>query len=56
MRKVPVEMASMMLLCALAQIYKVTLGRKFPMLTNYAVTIPPAGVPMPLCRRLLPGV
>ena len=26
---------------ALRKIYKVTLGRKFPMLTNYAVTIPP---------------
>ena len=28
---------------ALRKIYKVTLGRKFPMLTNYAVTIPPGG-------------
>ena len=28
---------------ALRKIYKVTLGRKFPMLTNYAVTIPPCG-------------
>ena len=27
----------------LRKIYKVTLGRKFPMLTNYAVTIPPGG-------------
>ena len=34
----------MMLLCGLSRkIYKVTLGRKFPMLTNYAVTIPPGG-------------
>lgn len=41
---------------ALRKIYKVTLGRKFPMLTNYAVTIPPGDVPMPLCRRLSPGV
>ena len=29
---------------ALRKIYKVTLGRKFPMLTNYAVTIPPGGL------------
>lgn len=28
---------------ALRKIYKVTLKRKFPMLTNYAVTIPPGG-------------
>ncbi|MBQ8501714.1 MAG: 2-isopropylmalate synthase, partial [Bacteroides sp.] len=28
---------------ALRKIYKVTLGRTFPMLTNYAVTIPPGG-------------
>ena len=28
---------------ALRKIYKVTLDRKFPMLTNYAVTIPPGG-------------
>ena len=28
---------------ALRKIYKDTLGRKFPMLTNYAVTIPPGG-------------
>ncbi|MFV0546584.1 MAG: alpha-isopropylmalate synthase regulatory domain-containing protein [Bacteroides sp.] len=28
---------------ALRKIYKVTLGRKFPRLTNYAVTIPPGG-------------
>ena len=28
---------------ALRKIYKVTLGRKFPMLTNYVVTIPPGG-------------
>ena len=28
---------------ALRKIYKVTLGRKFPMLMNYAVTIPPGG-------------
>ena len=28
---------------ALRKIYKVTLGRKFPMSTNYAVTIPPGG-------------
>ena len=28
---------------ALRKIYKATLGRKFPMLTNYAVTIPPGG-------------
>ena len=28
---------------ALRNIYKVTLGRKFPMLTNYTVTIPPGG-------------
>ena len=28
---------------ALRKIYKVTLGRKFPMLTNYTVTIPPGG-------------
>ncbi len=28
---------------ALRKIYKETLGRKFPMLTNYAVTIPPGG-------------
>ncbi len=28
---------------ALRKIYKQTLGRKFPMLTNYAVTIPPGG-------------
>ena len=28
---------------ALRKIYKVPLGRKFPMLTNYAVTIPPGG-------------
>jgi len=28
---------------ALRKIYKVMLGRKFPMLTNYAVTIPPGG-------------
>lgn len=28
---------------ALRKIYKVTLGRKFPMLTNYAVSIPPGG-------------
>ena len=28
---------------ALRKIYKGTLGRKFPMLTNYAVTIPPGG-------------
>ena len=27
----------------LRKIYKETLGRKFPMLTNYAVTIPPGG-------------
>ena len=25
------------------KIYKGTLGRRFPMLTNYAVTIPPGG-------------
>ena len=35
---------SMTLLCVhLRKIYKVTLGRKFPMLTNYAVSIPPGG-------------
>ncbi|KAA6312432.1 (R)-citramalate synthase, partial [termite gut metagenome] len=28
---------------ALRKIYKVTLGRKFPMLINYAVSIPPGG-------------
>lgn len=28
---------------AMRKIYKETLGRKFPMLTNYAVTIPPGG-------------
>ena len=28
---------------ALRKIYKTTLNRKFPMLTNYAVTIPPGG-------------
>ena len=28
---------------ALRNVYKVTLGRKFPMLTNYAVSIPPGG-------------
>ncbi len=28
---------------ALRKVYKVTLGRKFPMLTNYAATIPPGG-------------
>ena len=28
---------------ALRKIYKITLGRKFPMLTNYAVSIPPGG-------------
>ena len=28
---------------ALRKIYKGTLGRKFPMLVNYAVTIPPGG-------------
>ncbi|KAA6327124.1 (R)-citramalate synthase [termite gut metagenome] len=28
---------------ALRKIYKVTLGRKFPMLMNYAVSIPPGG-------------
>jgi D-citramalate synthase len=28
---------------ALRKVYKVTLGRKFPMLHNYAVTIPPGG-------------
>ena len=28
---------------ALRKIYKVTLSRPFPMLTNYAVTIPPGG-------------
>ncbi|MDO4164654.1 MAG: alpha-isopropylmalate synthase regulatory domain-containing protein [Bacteroides sp.] len=28
---------------ALRKVYKVTLERKFPMLTNYAVTIPPGG-------------
>lgn len=28
---------------ALRKIYKVTLGRRFPMLVNYAVTIPPGG-------------
>ena len=28
---------------ALRKIYEVTLGRKFPVLTNYAVTIPPGG-------------
>ena len=28
---------------ALRKIYKETLGRKFPMLTNYAVSIPPGG-------------
>ena len=28
---------------ALRKVYKETLGRKFPMLTNYAVTIPPGG-------------
>lgn len=28
---------------ALRKIYKGTLGRKFPMLLNYAVTIPPGG-------------
>ena len=28
---------------ALRKIYKGTLQRKFPMLTNYAVTIPPGG-------------
>ena len=28
---------------ALRKIYKVTLGRKFPMLPNYTVTIPPGG-------------
>ena len=28
---------------AIRKIYKVTLDRKFPMLTNYAVTIPPGG-------------
>ena len=35
----------------LRKIYKVTLGRKFPMLTNYAVTIPPVDVRMHLCRQ-----
>ena len=33
----------MLFVRALRKIYKVTLGRKFPMLTNYAVTIPPGG-------------
>ncbi len=28
---------------ALRKVYKLALGRKFPMLTNYAVTIPPGG-------------
>lgn len=28
---------------ALRKIYKITLGRKFPMLLNYAVSIPPGG-------------
>lgn len=28
---------------ALRKVYKITLGRKFPMLTNYAVSIPPGG-------------
>jgi D-citramalate synthase len=28
---------------ALRKIYKVTLGKKFPMLVNYAVSIPPGG-------------
>ena len=28
---------------ALRKVYKTTLGRKFPMLTNYAVSIPPGG-------------
>ena len=28
---------------ALRKVYKGTLGRRFPMLTNYAVTIPPGG-------------
>ena len=28
---------------ALRKVYKVTLGRDFPMLTNYAVSIPPGG-------------
>lgn len=28
---------------ALRKVYKVTLGRKYPMLTNYAVSIPPGG-------------
>ena len=28
---------------ALRKIYKLTLGRKFPMLINYAVSIPPGG-------------
>ena len=35
--------AAVYLVRALRKIYKVTLGRKFPMLTNYAVTIPPGG-------------
>lgn len=28
---------------ALRKVYKTSLGRKFPMLTNYAVSIPPGG-------------
>lgn len=41
---------------ALRKIYKVTLGRKFPMLINYAVSILPEGEQMLLCKPLSPGV
>ena len=41
---------------ALRKIYKVTLGRKFPMLTNYAVTIPPGGRTDAFVQTVLPGV
>lgn len=36
---------------ALRQIYKHQLGREFPMLRNYTVSIPPGDEPMPSCRR-----
>lgn len=40
---------------ALRKIYT-DLGRPFPMLTNYSVSIPPADGLMPLCRPSLVGI
>lgn len=40
---------------ALCKIYS-DLGRPFPMLTNYSVSIPPGGRTDPSCKQSLPGI